>query len=118
MKNLATGFYLYCCVVVLVLTGCASGHCRGSQHANEKHVYVFKPDGSKQCSNIKGATVESMATELSAVQIYSEENRYDGKMHPQVCDFPTGRVNVYEIGVSDLPAAEKSGFKLLDPQSR
>lgn len=59
-----------------------------------------------------------MATELSAVQIYSEENRYDGKMHPQVCDFPTGRVNVYEIGVSDLPAAEKSGFKLLDPQSR
>lgn len=96
-----------------LLVGCANGHCRGNRHADEKHVYVYKPDGSKQCSSVKGASVESMATELSSVQIYSEENRFDGKMHAQVCGFPTGRINVYEIGVSDLVKAQNAGFQIL-----
>ncbi len=99
-------------VLFFIIAGCTTGHCRGNERDVEKHVFVYKPDGSKQCSGKPGKSVESMATELSSVQIYSEESRYDGKLHAQMCGLPTGRINVYEIGISDLSAANKLGFKL------
>ncbi len=117
MDKQLKGPQLRLCSIVAIfaglVVGCANGHCRGNRHADEKHVYVYKPDGSKQCSGVKGASVESMATELSSVQIYSEENRFDGNVHAQVCGFPTGRINVYEIGVSDLAKAQNLGFQIL-----
>ena len=96
----------------LMLMGCASGHCRGRSVGSEKHVFVYKPDGSKQCDKKKNViSADVMSDEFKEITIYSKENKSDGQMHITLCGVPTGRVNVYEIQLKDLEKAKTLGFK-------
>lgn len=116
----------------IIFVGCASTNCKRKEnipplpegvgpkiaHATEidseanKRVLVFKYDGSRQCEEGTGQTVEEMAKQLAGVTIYSQENRYDGQVHMTVCGGNTGSANVYEIDRKDLPAAQAAGFKI------
>lgn len=74
-------------------------------------VRVYKPDGSRQCAQAKGQSVETMERELAGIRVYSREKRKDGLMHIQVCGSPTGVVNLFEIDSTNLKQAEERGFK-------
>jgi hypothetical protein len=80
--------------------------------AVERRVLVYKYDGSLQCGMGKGKSVKEMAKELEGIKIFSAVKKPDGLMHIQVCGSNTGMTNVYEILASDLPEAERKGFKL------
>ncbi|OFZ12519.1 MAG: hypothetical protein A2Z20_11425 [Bdellovibrionales bacterium RBG_16_40_8] len=98
--------------LVLTLIGCASGHCRGRKAGSEKHIFIYKADGSKQCEKKKNATsVDVMAEELKDIMIYSKENKSDGFMHIAVCGSATGKINIFEIKENDLEKAKALGFQ-------
>jgi len=114
----------YWALPFFLMTACVSGHCRKATPpptsvADEKtadsdanaHIFVSKPDGSRQCQKGKGITVEKMQDELKGIQIFSAVKKQDGLMHVQLCGSPTGMHNLYEIATKDLPAAEKLKFK-------
>ncbi len=92
------------------------GHCEGRHPAGEKHVFVYKSDGSRQCSaTAVGVPVEQMSKELREIQIYSKEGRLEAKPRIALCGSPTGRINVYEIGATDLERAKLYGFQQFVP---
>lgn len=106
-------------LAVFSLTGCATGHCRGKKSTEEtRSVFVYKPDGSKQCAQDDGVSVGVMAKELDGIVIRSMVNKPDGMMHMMVCGGATGKVNVYEIAEKDLAFAQKKGFKVLDSDEK
>ncbi|MES2855377.1 MAG: hypothetical protein V4692_05920, partial [Bdellovibrionota bacterium] len=82
----------------------------------ESTVLIYKADGSLQCGAAKGISVDEMEKLLSGIKTFSKEKRPDGLMHIQVCGSPTGMINVYEISLSQLPTAEKQGFKRFEPR--
>ncbi len=82
---------------------------------NEKdlssRVFVAKPDGTLQCGMGKKIDLEEMKKELSAIEVFSADNRNDGLMRIQLCGHPTGNSHVFEIAAKDLDQAIKLGFK-------
>lgn len=76
-----------------------------------KRVRVYKYDGSLQCGMGTAIPTEVMAQELKSIKVFSSSKKPDGLMRAQLCGSPTGMANVYEIAASDLPEAEKYGFK-------
>lgn len=76
-----------------------------------KRVFVYKPDGSKQCESEGKISLTAMSKQLGSIEIFSSSNKHDGLMRPQVCGASTGYNNVYEIDTKDLDAAIKLGFK-------
>jgi len=112
----------------LIVTSCSTTTCTKEQmlkknediektasliesQKNMKTIKVYKFDGSKQCDNLPGASLDDMAKELASVKIISSEKKHDGLMRIQVCGQPTGQCNVYEILEADWSIAEKAGFK-------
>lgn len=101
----------------LGLSACAAGHCNREGRPEKadptrQKVRVYKYDGSKQCDEKEtGLTLQEMASELGSIKIYSMSKQSDGQIRVQVCGALTGRANVYEITLSDLPKAEALGFK-------
>lgn len=82
----------------------------------EGTVLVYKADGSLQCQQAKGVSVQEMEKQLAGIKVYSRDKRPDGLMHIQVCGSPTGMINVFEIDASNLAKAEAKGFKRFDPR--
>lgn len=76
-----------------------------------QRVFVYKADGTLQCGMGSRIDLASMRKELGQIEVFSSANKHDGMMRIQVCGQPTGQSNVYEIGVKDLEAALKLGFK-------
>lgn len=81
---------------------------------SEGREWVYKYDGSLQCSQGNEVSLEQAAQQLEGVAIYSREKRTDTLMRVQVCGHPTGRANVFEIDKSDLARALELGFKVWD----
>jgi hypothetical protein len=112
LKVLTSGLFL------LGLLGCASGHCRGSQRvvssASDEPVFVFKPEGSKQCQPTTGVPIAKVAEDLGPIEILSQSTRSDGKMHIALCGAATGRIHVFQIREKDLAGALSAGFQLLE----
>lgn len=99
-----------------VLTGCASGHCGRDgkvmkMDKSTQKVFIYKYDGSKQCEQGTGAELDSMASELTGIKVFSMSKKSDGQIRVQVCGALTGVANVYEVSLKDLPKAEALGFK-------
>jgi len=90
----------------------------GQSRANDT-TFVYKPDGTRHCNTTPGISLDSMAQELvgSGIVVLSQRKSYDGREGIALCDNPTGSINVYEIGQSDLPKALELGFKRLDKAS-
>ena len=91
----------------VLLHSCTERHCRKDgtlivpkapdNRAQQlgKKVFVFKPDGSKQCQKGKGIPLEVMVKQLEGIKIYSQESKMDGLMRIQACGIATGQVNIY-----------------------
>lgn len=93
-----------------IIVGCASGHCRGVK--TESRVRVYKPDGTKQCSDAKAISLDDMAKELKDIKVYAQENKaLSDTAMIMLCGADTGRVNIYEISEGDLNRALALGFK-------
>lgn len=73
---------------------------------------VYKYDQSKQCRG-GGIPLETMEAQLESngIRVFGREKRMDNLLHVQVCDAPTGRVNVYVIESQNLKKAEALGFQ-------
>lgn len=135
-----SGFRLAGLSLCFLIVGCASGNCRSNQQGESKkemaekgrilrgedsvaspknlsegRVFVFKPDGSLQCQSGKKISPDEMKQELKDIPVFKSYSQHDGRLHPQICGAPTGKVNVYEIDAESLAAAEKLGFKLFKP---
>ena len=76
-------------------------------------VLVYKADGSLQCGQGKGVSIDEMEKQLKGIKVLSRDKRPDGKMHIQLCGSPTGVINVFEISETNLKDAESRGFKKL-----
>ncbi len=126
IRNLLSGLS-----VLIILFGCAQGHCRRKQEAPQPiptgeappepaakpsadangHVQIFKYDGSLQCGAGKAIAPDVMAKDLTPIKVFNMTKKSDGLMHIQVCGSNTGMANVFEINEKDLKKAEAKGFK-------
>ncbi len=121
-------FSLSMLVMASTFVGCSSGNCRAQKELekensnvvepipalpqdSQKHIKVFKYDGSKQCGIAAGTPAAEMQKELAGIKIYKAENKMDGLMHMQACGTNTGRANVYEIDPESFEEAKKKGFR-------
>ena len=77
-----------------------------------KKIKVYKQDGSVQCEDVTGTSLEKMSVELSGLTIHQKEKKHDGLLRAQMCGNPTGQCNVFEINETDLIHVEKLGFKI------
>jgi len=83
-----------------------------SQEQSQEQTKVFKYDGSLQCEH--GETpIDDMRLDLAkaGIDVICTQKGYDGYMHASVCGGPTGNINVFVIYSSNVPDAEKLGFK-------
>jgi hypothetical protein len=51
-----------------------------------------------------------MGKTLKGVRVISARKDVDGKMYPQVCNSPTGKINIFIIREEDLSKALEMGF--------
>lgn len=81
--------------------------------SGEPKTWVWRYDGSRQCDTPAQITPESAARDLKSrgVMVYQFRTGSDGMMYPSVCGAGTGATVELEIGRSDLPKAERLGYK-------
>jgi|FLYM01.1.fsa_nt_gi hypothetical protein len=121
MKAILSQFALGSLLIVVSL-GCANTHCRQKKAGDEmsqnqngqqtQKILVAKADGSRQCEEKSGTSLDRMAKDLGEVKIYRQFKQNDGMMRIQVCGAPTGMYNVYEIEAKDQQAAVNVGFQV------
>ncbi len=117
-------------ILAATLSACSTTQCKPEDLASQKNttnekltksikpenymkkVKVYKPDGSAQCEDGTGVSLEKMSVELSGLTIHQKEKKHDGLLRAQMCGNPTGQCNVFEINETDLIHAEKLGFKI------
>lgn len=128
MSTLFKGFFAVSFLAVLI--SCASGHCRKTtvpmkptgptsststtQPEQEGAEWIYKYDGSLQCSQGNETSLEQAAQQLEGIEILAQEKRTDTLMRVQVCGQPTGRANAFKIPLKDLTRAQDLGFKVWD----
>lgn len=74
---------------------------------------VFRYDGSRQCENSSGISLEEMAKQLESagIKVFASRKGSDGRIYPAVCGGGTGRLNIYSIDAQQLAQAKELGFK-------
>jgi len=104
---------------LLLVFVCLLVPAHAGQSGATETAFVYKPDGTRHCNSAPGTSLDSMAQELvgSGIVVLSQRKSYDGREGIALCDNPTGSINVYEIGKSDLSRALELGFKRLDKVS-
>src|SRR5690606_38560620 len=104
---------LFIVALIATLTSCASGHCRKTtvpmkptgpttsssttEPTQEGTEWIYKYDGSLQCSQGNETSLEQAAQQLEGIEILAQEKRTDTLMRVQVCGQPTGRANAFKI---------------------
>lgn len=83
-----------------------------SKESKQAKVWVYKYDGSLQCGGGEIRSLGDMEKELSGIKVFASEKRSDSLLRTQVCGSFAGIANRYQIYSTDLPKAEKAGFKL------
>ena len=82
---------------------------------DSSEVEVFRYDGSLQCGMGNETPLDEMAEALTGagIEVLDSRKGTDGRAHIAVCGASTGRINVYKIQYSDLPAARQAGYNIL-----
>ncbi len=117
-------------IMMVCVFGCSTTQCKPEDLAAQKRnsnptlnknmkpenymkkIKIYKQDGSVQCEDGTGASLDKMSSELSGITVHQKEKKHDGLLRAQMCGNPTGQCNVYEINEADLAKAEKLGFKI------
>jgi hypothetical protein len=94
---------------VAMTTACASERLR-----------VYKSAGTRQCEAGAAAAPEALQQPLEAagVRVLGRACGSDGRMRPQVCGAPDGRIVIFDIAPADADAAAKSGYAPLPADAR
>lgn len=105
--------------IALLLTACGAEN----KHSEEKELMekqspqtkVFRHDKSIQCAG-SGIPVDDMRLELAktGIDVICAQKAHDGMGRTSVCGAATGNINVFVIHNSNLPDAEKLGFRSVE----
>lgn len=92
-------------MIPLVLGGCASAAAP---------VAMARPLGTRQCER-GGPTAESLAQALrdAGLTVGTVACGHDGRMRPQVCGAPDGRLAIVEVPADQQARAEALGWRPL-----
>lgn len=93
------------------LAACASAPPR----AAESTVSIYKSRGGLQCEN-NAVAVSELEKQLkdAGIPVTASSCGHDGRMRPQMCGRPDGRIAIFEIPKSKLEAAAALKFLPLD----
>jgi len=89
--------------------------------AGEAKVWVFRPDGSKQCGMAPAQLSPEQAAErlrTAGVMVHQFRLGNDGMMRTAVCGSDTGDTVEVEISKMDLPKAQARGFQPMKTQAQ
>jgi hypothetical protein len=77
-----------------------------------ERVRVFKPAGTRQCEAAPAATPQALLQPLEAagVRVLGRACGSDGRMRPQVCGAPDGRIVIADVARADADTAAKLGY--------
>lgn len=80
---------------------------------SDQKIWVWKPDGSKQCDAPSKFTPERAAQEFrkTGISVFQFRKGSDGMMYPSVCGAGTGSTVELEISKMDLVKALQLGYK-------
>jgi hypothetical protein len=110
------GDAMFFIAISLLLVACGADTQNPEENAPLKiqgtQEKVFKHDKSIQCEE-GGIPVDDMRLELAkaGVDVICAQKEHDGISRITVCGEATGNVNVFVIHNSNVPDAEKLGFK-------
>lgn len=76
----------------------------------ERHVFVYKQDGGKQCEPGTAISLNKMARELKTIKIFSKKKAQGDGFVISLCGAHGTGINVFEIGIKDLERAKELGF--------
>lgn len=76
---------------------------------------VARPLGTQQCGDRGVATAELLAASLRAAGVQAQALRcgHDGRMRPQMCGAPDGRLAIVDVPAAQLEMAQGQGFQPL-----
>lgn len=113
-------------ILLLVMVGCSGAEQQPEKKwdvkvstRGEPKIWVFQPDGSKQCAEAPPALTPTSASQdlkLAGVMVYQGRSGNDGMMRTAVCGSGTGNTVELEIAKSDLPKALAKGYQVLKRQ--
>lgn len=114
-------------ILALLLAACSGAEqqpekkwdVKVSTSGGEPKVWVFRPDGSKQCAmEAPSLTPTSASQELKSmgVMVYQGRSGNDGMMRTAVCGSGTGNTVELQIAKIDLPKAQAKGYKVMVSQ--
>lgn len=98
----------------IILTPIESGGAAPFPFKTIHNIKIFKYDGTLQCRMGSEIPLSDMKEELekAGAKVISCEKNIVPFYIPTVCGAPTGKVNVYEISVSDFGKVRKMNFDL------
>lgn len=113
-------------ILALLLVACSSAEQQPEKKwdvkvttKGEPKVWIFRPDGSKQCAEAPPSLTPSSASQdlkNAGVMVYQGRSGNDGMMRTAVCGASTGNTVELEIAKVDLPKAQAKGYKVLKRQ--
>lgn len=82
------------------------------QIQSQNIIPVFKRDGSKQCEEAKGISVEEMAKELkkTGIKVFKSVKGHVKSRVIPTCGYPTNNINIFYILSKKKPQALEKGF--------
>lgn len=99
-------------LMLMVNTACTANSNEPAKPEFTALVKVYKSDESLQCMK-GGVSLEKMSEEIleAGIPIFCQQKNKDGNMRPLACGGPAGKINVFQIPVEALEAAQDLGFK-------
>ena len=79
----------------------------------EPKVWVWKSDGSRQCSGAPKISLDAVKESFrsAAIVVYAAKMGSDGKMYPSICGAGTGNMFELQIGTADIAKALGLGYQ-------
>ena len=100
-------------LAMLSLVGCST--LQVEQQVSGK-VQIAKSLFGHQCGDT-GMSVDQLKTQLEEqkIQVYAQTVASDGRLYPQVCGAPDGRIAIFTIDQKQQEQAFNLGFSLYQP---
>lgn len=103
--------------LLLAALGASLGACAQTPPAPDRAeapawLTVARPLGTQQCGDRGTATAELLAASLRTAGVQAQALRcgHDGRMRPQMCGAPDGRLVIADVPAAQQEAAHAQGF--------
>ncbi|MHA3050423.1 hypothetical protein [Acinetobacter sp. ANC 4641] len=101
-------------LALLSLAGCSTLQVEQQQVSGK--VQIAKSLFGHQCGDT-GMSVDQLKTQLEEqkIQVYAQTVASDGRLYPQVCGAPDGRIAIFTIDQKQQEQSFNLGFSLYQP---